>query len=966
MSIPLHRIRFYDHTPSPITAIQYTPLPLPAPSSTLSQTPPAHPGDCIIARENGHVEIWKHVSDKQIDSYGNWVLHKTLPPTLTHPTISQLVLVIRDPLNCSTPTLNDLRLFTSSSDSGDLVERCLSTGKILQTYPIPSAPIWSLVVAPTHDLLCLSTTAPNLHFLSIPSPTMFDPSPSLAPPPPHLLRTDALPSRTRTTSIAFGPPALTQLPDGTAEWRNTTLVTGNSDSSWRIWEIPAPADGSRQGPNRVVLKGRAVVEKVQKAGRGGRKAAGGVGGQKQTIVWSIGILPDGTVATTDSLGSLIFWDPLSLAQRQHFRAHKADAMCLAIGPGGSTVFTSGPDQRVCQFVRAQAPGGEWVMVSAKRLHAHDVRALAVWPPYAPVPITTDTKHGINTVGGGIAPVLASGGWDMSPTFTPASHPSSSPFPSPLARPSQSQTLLTFESTHPRRMGYLSSGLLSSSSPITFSPSARLVVGKRDRGVGIWRVHPNENGWEKLLEMELRLRTTIVATTISEHGKYLAVSDLYETKLFKLVPTSSGLKPTRLPLLPTLLSSPLLHHLNTQLTTQGCGSTSMVFTPDGGRVVLGLVTGQVLIIELVEDEENVGVEVVKCFERKERVVRGRVIKGKDVNGTGVNGNNAASDVDISMEEEAEEQKSNSDSESESESDSPSTFHSNGIHKQTQNEWISILAVSEDGQWLGVADLEGRVEVFNLDSLQLHSTLPTLPHPPTTLSFPSLPSSSPYLAILSPTNTLSLYNLDQRRFVPLPSLGKGELEKFGNVLRKMQTPVMGMIWRPSRFSHPVGPRGDGEGKALLWGTDYLVTLRVTKDMLHLIPNVNGELASMPNHSASTTNISSINGKGGESKNSRKKRAREARQAKASHGQGEEGGTGVGRDLGEKKEEYYKIIGDRFKSILSVGWLAGSHQQQSQQGEERGDEGELEVGVVERPWGDFVAELPGVFWSGSYGSS
>lgn len=183
--------------------------------------------------------------------------------------------------------------------------------------------------------------------------------------------------------------------------------------------------------------------------------------------------------------------------------------------------------------------------------------------------------------------------------------------------------------------------------------------------------------------------------------------------------------------------------------------------------------------------------------------------------------------------------------------------------------------------------------------------------------------------------------------------------------MQTPVMGMVWRPSRFSLPVGPRGDGEGKALLWGTDYLVTLRVSRDMLHPTPNahVNGEVASMPNHSASTTTISSINGKGGESKSSRKKRAREARQAKASHGQGEEGGAGVGRDLEEKKEEYYKIISDRFKSILSVGWLVGSHQSQ---GEERGEEGELEVGVVERPWGDFVAELPGVFWSGSYGSS
>lgn len=147
------------------------------------------------------------------------------------------------------------------------------------------------------------------------------------------------------------------------------------------------------------------------------------------------------------------------------------------------------------------------------------------------------------------------------------------------------------------------------------------------------------------------------------------------------------------------------------------------------MVLGLVTGQVLIIELAEDEENVEVEVVKCFERKERVVRGRVIKGKNVNGTGVNGNDTAPDIDVSMTEKAEEQESNSgsESESESESDSPSTFHSNGAHKQTQNEWISTLAVSEDGQWLGVADLEGRVEVFNLDSLQVSPFSPSLKVP-----------------------------------------------------------------------------------------------------------------------------------------------------------------------------------------------------------------------------------------------
>lgn len=171
------------------------------------------------------------------------------------------------------------------------------------------------------------------------------------------------------------------------------------------------------------------------------------------------------------------------------------------------------------------------------------------------------------------------------------------------------------------------------------------------------------------------------------------------------------------------------------------------------MVLGLVTGQVLIIELVEDEENVEVEVVKCFERKERVVRGRVIKGKNVNGNGngVNGGrNAADDIDVSMADEADEpkcksgSKSESESESESDSDSPSTFYSNRAHKQTQNEWISTLAVSEDGQWLGVADLEGRVEVFNLDSLQVSKFFVFFCSPlgRPKLTYQSAPLNSPY--------------------------------------------------------------------------------------------------------------------------------------------------------------------------------------------------------------------------------
>jgi hypothetical protein len=91
--------------------------------------------------------------------------------------------------------------------------------------------------------------------------------------------------------------------------------------------------------------GRGVVERVLKNGRGGMKKA--VGNQKGTIVWGIAVLQyvmksvhltdadessDHTIVTSDSLGNVTFWDGASLAQKQSFNAHKADVMCIAIGP----------------------------------------------------------------------------------------------------------------------------------------------------------------------------------------------------------------------------------------------------------------------------------------------------------------------------------------------------------------------------------------------------------------------------------------------------------------------------------------------------------------------------------------------------------------------------------------------------------------------------------------------------------
>lgn len=85
----LHRVRFYDHTPSPITALAFTPLPLPSPSAASgingkgkarqADEPIRGMGHLVVARENGEVEIWGWVAPEG-KMNGNWALEKVSPP----------------------------------------------------------------------------------------------------------------------------------------------------------------------------------------------------------------------------------------------------------------------------------------------------------------------------------------------------------------------------------------------------------------------------------------------------------------------------------------------------------------------------------------------------------------------------------------------------------------------------------------------------------------------------------------------------------------------------------------------------------------------------------------------------------------------------------------------------------------------------------------------------------------------
>ena len=178
------------------------------------------------------------------------------------------------------------------------------------------------------------------------------------------------------------------------------------------------------------------------------------------------------------------------------------------------------------------------------MHSHDVRALTIWPPYTPLPHPHQRQFPID-----IAPILASGGLDMSVVLTPAALPTSTIVK--ITNPLNTSTEATFEDAYHRKLAYVARGAVS------VARGARLVSCVREAGLTVWKIQnkledkhdeeengenvdmpgvlpePFAGGWDKVLEMEFVVHSNIIAHEISDDGKWLVISDMYETKLFKL-------------------------------------------------------------------------------------------------------------------------------------------------------------------------------------------------------------------------------------------------------------------------------------------------------------------------------------------------------------------------------------------------------------------------------------------------
>lgn len=146
-------------------------------------------------------------------------------------------------------------------------------------------------------------------------------------------------------------------PDG------STVVAGSSDGCLRCWD-------SRTGAELLRLT-----------------LARGFDSGMPACVWSVLVLPDGTLVSGDSEGRTCLWDGSHGTLLHSAAAHDADVLALACNPAGDVVFSAGVDGKVVCLGSTQSDGvtvaahvvPPWTVLGHKRAHTHDVRALVTAP-----------------------------------------------------------------------------------------------------------------------------------------------------------------------------------------------------------------------------------------------------------------------------------------------------------------------------------------------------------------------------------------------------------------------------------------------------------------------------------------------------------------------------------------------------------------------------------------------------------
>lgn len=862
-SMPLHRVRFVDWAPSTITALAFLPLRLcaPASSSRIQRSLLA------IGRDNGNIDlcVWIENDTQTIASVlgsnkndaaptsqpvaQGWMVDTTLvgsghakvetlafvqTPTGVHPiprlfstsggaSVTEHFLPLHLLPNGRVPSSNISSAVSAASSSAQQAGTS-------RTIPSHGGSVWSMAASPLGKALAIGCDDGHVRIVDIDEGRFELQAPSRAARRGGDGTVRGIVStldraKTRIVSLAWGPPRrrVDQQPargqkggdssstdnddsDDDAEmWEDTFIVGGTTHSSALVWSLST---------GRVESK--LLVEKARK---------------EQTIVWAVATLQNGTCVLGDSLGHVSFFDDKTrtLLAGGRFAAHgkRADVLALCVGPDGKSVYSGSVDQKVCEYAFVGGHGAseladevnpkpKWIVTGKRRLHAHDIRAVAIDPPYDPRGHLRD----------GVLPVLVSGGTDLNVVMTPASPPSriagltlSHASKKRLLKngnkiqqqvlgldtinPISTTPVTTFADTVQRRMSFVpTSGkgsLMGGGCVASICPARRWIILRREKSVAIWKLpdasfaeqHGNddagdETSWCKVLELQVKMQSNLVSVDVSPHGRYLVVADLYETKLFELQDvgknTGDDVMPKRIKSLGTAFASKGLGY---------CPSYSAAtFTPDGSRLVLASHPGSYIhVVELPARNQTAKCVLLKSFDDHRRYSAGnRAVVGRahqQANGL-ANGVKSGVNGKLSGSESSDE----SDEENQDDEESRQT-------PRTLFARIDTIVVSPDGQYLVSVDTAQRIHTYSLDTLHYSAPLPSPSQRPSALVFNKWRSGR--LCLLLPTNELIIYDLEART----NSKSGGASSLLGGATRSMgSTPRSNGQVNGSQNSTPIG--------------------------------------------------------------------------------------------------------------------------------------------------------------------
>ena len=330
----IHRCRFVDYNPSAIHALAFS---HPLSQNTQTLRIPASLR-LAIGRANGSIEIW----NPQL----NWFHESTLHGGIGR-SIEGLVWTQEEHHSVKNGTIG--RLF-SIGYSTVVTEWNLSTGKPLKHFDCNKGVIWSIAAQPKREpgstgSLGETSEAEDVAdgqqlVVGCEDGSLVVISTEGGPGSMNFVRIIQQSRAARVLSLAYQTPHL--------------VVAGLSDSKLRVFD-------TRSGRTTATM------------------SVGQNAGQKDVHIWRVKCLPGAGnwIIAGDSRGEVTFWDGKRYALRQRVKGHDADIMTLETNSKGTQVFSSGIDRRTVMYeLVGKKMSREWVEISARKYHKHDVLAMA--------------------------------------------------------------------------------------------------------------------------------------------------------------------------------------------------------------------------------------------------------------------------------------------------------------------------------------------------------------------------------------------------------------------------------------------------------------------------------------------------------------------------------------------------------------------------------------------------------------